>query len=275
MGLLVLFLTAGLGVALATWSVSDPSLNHATDAPVHNAFGAKGAIVADLIMQLIGVSSIALLAPLALLGWRVLTHRPVGRKSRQFIYWILGAACSAAVASLLPTTDRWPLPTGLGGVIGDAIIALPKHYFSSFGIVLCGVTFLSMAFLSLTASAGFGSPFEDESGDFANDHGDFGKADMRPAFLFGSIFAPISAMKGWLLGRSARKDSFPAARGQFQPADRFGPEWTEPNSIASPTNRSGDGQSASTARQIKAEEDALVQNSKAQSRGLQSFRDRW
>ena len=31
----------GLGFALATWSVSDPSLNHATDAPVHNALAPK------------------------------------------------------------------------------------------------------------------------------------------------------------------------------------------------------------------------------------------
>jgi len=24
-------------------------------------------------------------------------------------------------------TDRWPLPTGLGGVVGDAILSLPRH----------------------------------------------------------------------------------------------------------------------------------------------------
>jgi len=129
LGLVLILLTVALGVALATWSVSDPSLNHATDAPVRNAFGVKGAVVADLVMQLIGVSSIALLAPLALLGWRILSHRPIPKKTRQSGYWIIGAACSAAVASLLPTTDRWPLPTGLGGVIGDAVVLFPNTIF--------------------------------------------------------------------------------------------------------------------------------------------------
>jgi len=38
-------------LALATWSVRDPSLSHATDAPVHNLLGRPGAIGADLTMQ--------------------------------------------------------------------------------------------------------------------------------------------------------------------------------------------------------------------------------
>ena len=164
-GLSLIFLTAALGVALATWSVSDPSLNHATDAQVRNAFGSKGAIVADLVMQLIGVSSIALLAPLALLGWRMLTQKsrfatnPIG-------YWALGLASAAAVSSCLPTTDKWPLPTGLGGVIGDAVVALPKHYFSTFGLVLCALVLLGVAILSLTAAVGFGLPFGETFDDF-------------------------------------------------------------------------------------------------------------
>src|SRR5208283_2977979 len=166
LGLFLILSTVALGVALATWSVGDPSFNHATDAPVRNAFGAKGAIVADLVMQLIGVSSIALLAPLGLLGWRILTHRPIPRKTTQSGYWIIGTACSAAVTSLLPTTDRWPLPTGLGGVIGDAVITAPKHYFSAFGVTLCGIVLFVIAILALTASAGFVSPFSEHSSEF-------------------------------------------------------------------------------------------------------------
>src|SRR5208282_4090654 len=182
LGLFLILSTAALGVALATWSVSDPSFNHATDEPVRNAFGAKGAVVADLVMQLIGVSSIALLAPLGLLGWRILTHRPIPRKTLQSCYWIIGTASSAAVASLLPTTDRWPLPTGLGGVIGDAVITLPKHYFSAFGVTLCGIVLFVVAILALTASAGFGSPFSVQSGDFDAENPNYSK-DEPVTFL--------------------------------------------------------------------------------------------
>jgi len=41
-----------LAVALATWSVKDPSINHATEGPVRNLLGLPGAIVADLVMQI-------------------------------------------------------------------------------------------------------------------------------------------------------------------------------------------------------------------------------
>ena len=144
-GLTVIALTLALGVALATWSIADPSLNHATDAPIRNALGAKGAVVADLIMQLIGISAIILLAPLGLLGWKILSHRRTGSKAAYVAYWLIGTFSAAAVASLLPATDGWPLPTGLGGVVGDALVALPKRYFSSFGIGVTGVTYFSIA----------------------------------------------------------------------------------------------------------------------------------
>jgi len=168
-GLLIIFATAALGIALATWSVGDPSLNHATDAPVRNAFGSNGAVVADLLMQLIGVSSIAILAPLALLGWRILTHKPGRQNLWQIKYWLLGVASAAAVASLLPATERWPLPTGLGGVVGDAIVTLPKHYFSAFGLLIFSLMFLAIAILSLAVSSGFSAPFYVDSDDFGNE----------------------------------------------------------------------------------------------------------
>jgi S-DNA-T family DNA segregation ATPase FtsK/SpoIIIE len=154
-GLLIIGMTAALGIALASWSVSDPSLNHSTDAPVHNAFGHEGAIVADLLMQLIGVSAIAILAPLALSGWRILSHQSGRGSMVRLKYWILGIVAAAAVASLLPTTDRWPLPTGLGGVVGDAIVTLPKRYFSVFGLMIFGMISVVIAIFSLTISSGF------------------------------------------------------------------------------------------------------------------------
>ena len=64
-----------LGIALLTWSVSDPSLNHATNAPVHNLMGVPGAAVADILMQMLGLACVAALAPLAFRGWGLLIHR--------------------------------------------------------------------------------------------------------------------------------------------------------------------------------------------------------
>ena len=52
-------------LALATWSVQDPSFSHATNAPVRNALGLVGAASADLMMQILGIATVALLLPVA------------------------------------------------------------------------------------------------------------------------------------------------------------------------------------------------------------------
>jgi DNA segregation ATPase FtsK/SpoIIIE, S-DNA-T family len=123
LGGLVLVLTVGAAAAaLATWSVNDPSLSHATSAPVRNLLGAPGAIAADLAMQLFGLATIAIILPPAFWGWRLLTHRLLDRLRWRVAAWILGLVVAAAFASCLTRTAHWPLPTGLGGVIGDALL---------------------------------------------------------------------------------------------------------------------------------------------------------
>src|SRR5690242_20825000 len=61
---LALIVLALLGaIALATWSVQDPSLSHATQRHIHNLLGLPGAIFSDLAMQLLGLAAILLLVP--------------------------------------------------------------------------------------------------------------------------------------------------------------------------------------------------------------------
>jgi DNA segregation ATPase FtsK/SpoIIIE, S-DNA-T family len=124
-GVAMLALAMMGALALATWSVQDPSLSHATDAPVHNLLGRPGAIAADLMMQLFGLGSLALLLPIAVWGYRLLGHRPLSRERLRVVVWLLGAVLTAAFASCLPRSAHWPLPSGLGGVIGDAMLRLP------------------------------------------------------------------------------------------------------------------------------------------------------
>ena len=69
-----------LGAALASWSVQDPSLSHATVNPVRNLLGLPGAITADLMMQLLGLGALALVLPIAVWGWRLASHRPLRRE---------------------------------------------------------------------------------------------------------------------------------------------------------------------------------------------------
>src|SRR6202047_3193045 len=100
-GIALLSLAMMAALALATWSVQDPSLSHATDAPVRNLLGHPGAITADLLMQLLGLGSLALLLPIAVWGYRLLCSRRLSHERLRVPVWLIGAALSAAVSSAL------------------------------------------------------------------------------------------------------------------------------------------------------------------------------
>ncbi len=160
-GLALITLALLAAVALATWSVQDPSLSHATQTPMHNLLGFPGAIFADLAMQLLGLAAIMLLLPEMLLGWRLLSHKPVGEKWRGLL-WILATFLAAAFGSTLPRTGAWPLPTGLGGVFGDALLRAPAMILHA---PLAGTTLIMASVLlgfatavTIALAAGIGGP---------------------------------------------------------------------------------------------------------------------
>ena len=84
--------------------MQDPSLSHATDAKVRNLLGVPGAITADLIMQLIGIASIAVLLPIAVWGWRLATHRPLRRERLRLLTWVIAIVIGRGLC-LLPAAD--------------------------------------------------------------------------------------------------------------------------------------------------------------------------
>src|SRR5881275_3501429 len=121
--------------ALMTWSVQDPSLSHATSRPIRNVLGYPGAIGADLLMQILGLGAIMLVLTVAVWGWRMLTHRTFDRQVLRIACWILCTVISAGFASCWPHGGAWPLPTGLGGVVGDALVRAPAVVFGPPGFV--------------------------------------------------------------------------------------------------------------------------------------------
>jgi S-DNA-T family DNA segregation ATPase FtsK/SpoIIIE len=165
-GIALLSFAMMAALALATWSVHDPSLSHATDAPVHNLLGRPGAIAADLMMQLLGLGSLALLLPIGVWGYRLLGHRPLGRERLRVLLWVFGAVLAAAFAASLPRGTHWPLPCGLGGVVGDAMLRAPAVLL---GAPLAGLYRLVAAIVlgvaALTAFAGAAGIFWRGSAD--------------------------------------------------------------------------------------------------------------
>ena len=150
-GLGVIALSCVVAAALMTWSVQDPSLSHATSGPIRNLMGRPGAIGADMLMQILGLGSIMLILPVSVWGWRLLTHRHFDREALRVACWILCAVIAAGFASCLPRSGAWPLPTGLGGVVGDALVRFPAVVFGPPGIIYRGILGLVL-FAAMVAS---------------------------------------------------------------------------------------------------------------------------
>ncbi|MER2269068.1 DNA translocase FtsK, partial [Methylobacterium oxalidis] len=153
-----------LTVALATWSIDDPSLNHATDQRAHNVLGAPGAVVSDLAMQLLGLGALAFALPPALWGLRLMRTRDLPKGGLRIALWIIGFCAASAVASALPPTARWPLPTGLGGVTGDALMSAARTILGAIsgpGAALVGFVYAGIAILSLTGACRAGAGAEE------------------------------------------------------------------------------------------------------------------
>src|SRR5262249_42931645 len=51
--------------------------------------------------------------------------RPMQRERVRLLFWLLGVLLTAGCAAALPRSPAWPLPVGLGGVIGDWMLRLP------------------------------------------------------------------------------------------------------------------------------------------------------
>src|SRR3979411_620457 len=117
-GLALLSLSGVATAALMTWSVQDPSLSHATSRSIRNIVGYPGAIFADLLMQILGLGAIMLILPVAVRGWRMLTHRTFDREALRLACWILCAVISAGFASCWPHGGGRAPPAGGGGGVG-------------------------------------------------------------------------------------------------------------------------------------------------------------
>jgi S-DNA-T family DNA segregation ATPase FtsK/SpoIIIE len=242
-GLSLLTLALLGAIALATWSVQDPSLSHATQKPINNLLGYPGAIFSDLAMQLLGLAAVLLLAPEALLGWRLLSHKPLGDKWRGAM-WILATLFAAAFASTLPIIGSWPLPTGLGGVAGDGLLRLPAMIAGGLhGIVLLvlAAVYGGAALVTLLLAVGFGWPQrdaaadEDEEEDHASEEDDEDAPDRASPWLGMIVHALLSwkARLGLVLRRNAR---LPArAAGQAPTGTRLEPRFGDLGRVAAPS----------------------------------------
>ncbi len=216
-GLALIVLATLVALALSTWSVQDPSLSHATNAPVRNILGVPGAIVADLLTQLFGVAALAFILPIAIWGWRLITHRPMQRERVRLLFWVLGVLLTAGCAAALPRSTAWPLPVGLGGVIGDWMLRLPALVA---GGTLAGPVRVAIALaagmgmlLCFAVATGFG--WRADRGDA---EGPLEEDDARGSISLGFITHGFLSLKARLARALTRRPSARAPRHEGRAA---------------------------------------------------------
>ncbi|MBR2117838.1 MAG: DNA translocase FtsK 4TM domain-containing protein [Pseudomonadota bacterium] len=198
-GLGVIALSCVVAAALMTWSVQDPSLSHATSGPIRNLMGRPGAIGADMLMQILGLGAIMLILPVAIWGWRLLTHRHFDREALRIACWILCAVIAAGFASCLPRSGAWPLPTGLGGVVGDALVRFPAVVFGPPGLIyriVLGVILFAAMIGSFVFACGAGAQekiVERTRPPMIEDEEDFEESDRRSISLGWIVHTAMSA----------------------------------------------------------------------------------
>jgi S-DNA-T family DNA segregation ATPase FtsK/SpoIIIE len=227
-GIVLISLAMMAALALASWSVVDPSLSHATDARIRNLMGWPGAVAADLMMQLIGLGALALILPVAIWGYRLLGHRAMGRERLRVMMWPVGAVLAAALASCLPRSTHWPLPCGLGGVIGDAILRLPVLLFHvpirGGNSVIAGVVLGAAAIAAVAFACGLlwrdeddDEEADEEPAEQSEDNGD--RSWISLGGLMHSLLSLRARLARLFTGRKRRPMPSPDAvlRGRIEP----------------------------------------------------------
>ncbi len=139
-GLALVLLAIWFGAALATFSISDPSFNTATGAPVSNIAGAAGAAIADLWLQLFGGGAFLFVAPMTIWGGFALLNGAPDETPREFwhrlILFPVSLVIGAAAIAALPTPAAWPFMVGPGGLIGDGVLGATTDIVAAVGLPL-------------------------------------------------------------------------------------------------------------------------------------------
>src|SRR5262249_48378586 len=152
--------------------------------------------------ELFGVATVAIILPPAFWGWRCFTHRILDRLRWRTVAWIAGVMLSAAFASCLSRPPQWPLPTGIGGVAGDALLRVianiaggPLH---GAGQTFAASVFGTLAFFTVAIACGFGRHPPDRD----TDTGSISLGLIVHAFLSLKARAVRTAVLIFLAGRA-------------------------------------------------------------------------
>lgn len=123
LGFILLVFAAIIALALAGHDPSDPSLNNVTHAPPTNPVGYPGAVIADMLLQTLGIAGwLTALIPAAL-GLRMVLLLPPPHPVWPLVALPFALMFGAsALSSLGEVPKGWPFLVGIGGFAGEWVL---------------------------------------------------------------------------------------------------------------------------------------------------------
>ncbi len=157
-GWLLLGLCTAAAFSLLTWSVTDPSLTHAASGGVRNWMGPLGAIVSDLMVQMLGLASMIAVLPPAYWAVQLMDDGRLSHSKTKIVFAPLAVVGLALAFSALPMIAAWPLKHGYGGMMGDLaygrLVGLLSMINASRAGAAAGIFGLAVGLLGLQRSLG-------------------------------------------------------------------------------------------------------------------------
>jgi DNA segregation ATPase FtsK/SpoIIIE, S-DNA-T family len=158
LGFLVLAACAALSASLLTWSAADPSLTRATSGAARNLLGPPGAILSDMLIQMLGLAGVFVLLPPLFWALQLLTsEQPPGLRGK-LVLAPLAVLFLAGALSSLPSASSWPLHHGYGGVLGDLglglLASLLAHINADRSSAAAGLFYFAAGLMVLMSSLG-------------------------------------------------------------------------------------------------------------------------
>jgi S-DNA-T family DNA segregation ATPase FtsK/SpoIIIE len=154
-GFLLIVSAVVLFLALASYSPLDPSFNTASSAlashPARNWIGLFGAVVSDILLQILGISVFFVPAFMGLLGLRWFRSRDIASPGAKSIGVFTLLVFFPALLRLLPWDWHWrhamPIEGLIGRIVGDVLL----HYFNVIGAYIACATLIAVAMYLSTA----------------------------------------------------------------------------------------------------------------------------
>ena len=135
-GVLLIAFALTLFAALATYNPSDPSFNTAAEGSPSNLLAQYGAIISDLLLQSMGLSTVLGIIIVFAWGWQfITTHSLRACWVRLALLPVSLLLCALTLTALgaVWTTIVWPIEAGLGGFVGQLTFSASVDLIAGFG----------------------------------------------------------------------------------------------------------------------------------------------